>query len=109
MHNFEKGLTEKVKSNKPKFPLWGTGGLTHRCTEGFNSCNSCLNSCYYLTCRPNLKLPDMLAVSNKYDAIKYKTPTGSQLNCKGWIQEAALRMLLNNLDPEVAERPDDLI
>ena len=45
----------------------------------------------------------------KYDAIKYKTPTGNQLNCKGWIQEAALRMLLNNLDPEVAERPDDLI
>jgi urocanate hydratase len=45
----------------------------------------------------------------KYDPIKYKTPTGSQLNCKGWIQEAALRMLLNNLNPEVAERPDDLI
>src|SRR5881275_478020 len=45
----------------------------------------------------------------KYDAIKYKTPTGSQLNCKGWVQEAALRMLLNNLNPEVAERPDDLI
>lgn len=44
-----------------------------------------------------------------YDPIKYKTPTGTQLNCKGWIQEAALRMLLNNLDPEVAERPDDLI
>src|SRR5262252_8807425 len=44
-----------------------------------------------------------------YDAIKYKTPTGSQLNCKGWIQEAALRMLLNNLNPEVAERPDELI
>ena len=46
---------------------------------------------------------------NKYDPIKYKTPTGNQLTCKGWIQEAALRMLLNNLDPEVAERPDDLI
>lgn len=45
----------------------------------------------------------------KYDAVKYKTPTGSKLNCKGWVQEAALRMLLNNLDPEVAERPDDLI
>jgi urocanate hydratase len=44
-----------------------------------------------------------------YDAIKYKTPTGNKLSCKGWIQEAALRMLLNNLDPEVAERPDDLI
>ncbi|MFM2360679.1 MAG: urocanate hydratase [Bacteroidota bacterium] len=45
----------------------------------------------------------------KYDPIKYKTPTGTTLNCKGWVQEAALRMLLNNLDPEVAERPDDLI
>ncbi len=44
-----------------------------------------------------------------YDPIKYKTPTGNTLSCKGWIQEAALRMLLNNLDPEVAERPDDLI
>ena len=45
----------------------------------------------------------------KYDPVKYKTPTGSSITCKGWIQEAALRMLLNNLDPEVAERPDDLI
>src|SRR4249919_1291801 len=44
-----------------------------------------------------------------YDAIKYATPTGTNLTCKGWIQEAALRMLLNNLNPEVAERPDDLI
>jgi urocanate hydratase len=46
---------------------------------------------------------------SRYDSIKYATPTGTQLNCKGWIQEAALRMLLNNLNPEVAERPDDLI
>src|ERR1700676_5472609 len=45
----------------------------------------------------------------RYDPVKYKTPTGPKLNCKGWIQEAAYRMLLNNLDPEVAERPDDLI
>ena len=37
------------------------------------------------------------------------TPTGNTLTCTGWIQEAALRMLLNNLDPEVAERPEDLI
>ena len=44
-----------------------------------------------------------------YDPIKYATPTGTQMSCKGWIQEAALRMLLNNLNPEVAERPDDLI
>jgi urocanate hydratase len=48
-------------------------------------------------------------ITAKYDFVKYKTPTGTQLNCKGWIQEAALRMLLNNLDPEVAERPEDLI
>lgn len=45
----------------------------------------------------------------KYDPVKYKTPTGTKLTCKGWVQEAALRMLLNNLDPAVAERPDDLI
>ncbi len=46
---------------------------------------------------------------SKYDALKYKTPTGPKLNCKGWAQEAALRMLLNNLNPEVAEKPDELI
>ncbi len=38
-----------------------------------------------------------------------KTPTGTKLNTKGWVQEAALRMLMNNLDEEVAERPEDLI
>ena len=38
-----------------------------------------------------------------------RTPTGTTLSCKGWIQEAALCMLLNNLDPNVAERPEDLI
>jgi urocanate hydratase len=43
------------------------------------------------------------------DLSKRNTPNGTQLNCKGWVQEAALRMLLNNLDPEVAERPEDLI
>ena len=48
-------------------------------------------------------------IASRYDPIKYKTPTGNKLSCKGWIQEAALRMLLNNLNPEVAERPDDLI
>ncbi|HET7002454.1 MAG TPA: urocanate hydratase [Puia sp.] len=45
----------------------------------------------------------------RYNPVKYKTPTGTKLNCKGWIQEAAYRMLLNNLNPEVAERPDELI
>jgi urocanate hydratase len=38
-----------------------------------------------------------------------RAPRGTTLSCKGWPQEAALRMLMNNLDPEVAERPDDLI
>ena len=38
-----------------------------------------------------------------------RAPRGTSLSCKGWIQEAALRMLMNNLDPEVAERPQDLI
>ncbi len=50
-----------------------------------------------------------LAAQRRYDPVRYKTPTGSTLRCKGWVQEAALRMLLNNLDPNVAERPDDLI
>jgi urocanate hydratase len=36
-------------------------------------------------------------------------PRGSTISCKGWQQEAALRMLMNNLDPQVAERPDDLV
>ena len=34
---------------------------------------------------------------------------GSEISCKGWVQEAALRMLMNNLDPDVAERPSDLV
>ena len=38
-----------------------------------------------------------------------RAPRGSEISCKGWQQEAALRMLMNNLDPEVAERPDDLV
>ena len=38
-----------------------------------------------------------------------RAPRGSALSCRGWQQEAALRMLMNNLDPEVAERPDDLV
>jgi urocanate hydratase len=38
-----------------------------------------------------------------------KAPRGDQISCKGWPQEAAMRMLMNNLDPEVAERPDDLV
>ena len=46
-------------------------------------------------------------MSGKYKQIK--APTGTKLSCKGWHQEAALRMLMNNLDPDVAEKPDELI
>src|SRR6476469_2300927 len=38
-----------------------------------------------------------------------RAPRGTALSCRGWLQEAALRMLMNNLDPEVAERPEQLI
>jgi urocanate hydratase len=38
-----------------------------------------------------------------------RAPRGNRISCKGWQQEAALRMLMNNLDPEVAERPQDLV
>jgi urocanate hydratase len=51
----------------------------------------------------------MTNATKNYNSVKYATPTGTKLNCKGWVQEAALRMLLNNLDPEVAERPEELI
>ena len=38
-----------------------------------------------------------------------KAPRGTSISCRGWIQEAAMRMLMNNLDPDVAEKPDELI
>ena len=41
--------------------------------------------------------------------LPIKAPRGKNLNCKGWLQEAALRMLMNNLDAEVAEKPEELI
>jgi urocanate hydratase len=40
---------------------------------------------------------------------KIQAPRGEKISCKGWIQEAAMRMLMNNLDPNVAEKPDELI
>ncbi|MDC0669689.1 urocanate hydratase [Nannocystis radixulma] len=43
------------------------------------------------------------------NAPEIRAPRGTALSCKGWPQEAALRMLMNNLDPEVAERPQDLV
>ncbi len=45
----------------------------------------------------------------EFDVKSIKAPRGNVLTCKGWAQEAALRMLMNNLDPEVAEKPEELI
>jgi urocanate hydratase len=42
-------------------------------------------------------------------AREVRAPRGPQITCRGWLQEAALRMLMNNLDPDVAERPDELV
>jgi urocanate hydratase len=42
-------------------------------------------------------------------SIPIRAPRGTALSCKGWHQEAAMRMLMNNLDPDVAERPEELI
>ncbi len=47
--------------------------------------------------------------SNNTDRTPIHAPRGAQRSCKGWAQEAAMRMLMNNLDPEVAEHPDQLI
>ena len=47
--------------------------------------------------------------TSHFKSTSLQTPIGNTLRCKGWVQEAALRMLLNNLDPAVAERPEDLI
>src|SRR5215472_5711536 len=44
-----------------------------------------------------------------HGARTVRAPRGTRISCKGWQQEAALRMLMNNLDPDVAERPDDLV
>jgi urocanate hydratase len=46
---------------------------------------------------------------NRTAAAVVRAPRGAQISCKSWLQEAALRMLMNNLDPEVAERPEDLV
>lgn len=50
-----------------------------------------------------------LGDNKNYKPQKIYAPRGSTLNCKGWIQEAAFRMIQNNLDPEVAEKPEELI
>jgi len=48
-------------------------------------------------------------VENNMEAPSVRAPRGTEISCKGWQQEAALRMLMNNLDPEVGEKPQELI
>lgn len=50
-----------------------------------------------------------MAIREEYEYKEVKAPRGTQLQTKGWSQEGALRMLMNNLDPEVAEKPEELI
>ncbi|MFQ6070704.1 MAG: urocanate hydratase [Candidatus Aminicenantales bacterium] len=50
-----------------------------------------------------------LSEKKKYEYRPVKAPRGTTLNTKGWSQEGALRMMMNNLDPEVAEKPEELI
>ena len=50
-----------------------------------------------------------MAMEGKYEYKEVRAPGGLELQTKGWSQEGALRMLMNNLDPEVAEKPEELI
>jgi urocanate hydratase len=54
-------------------------------------------------------MPDETTSGAAQQPRTVRAPRGSALSCKGWHQEAALRMLMNNLDPDVAERPQDLV
>jgi urocanate hydratase len=56
-----------------------------------------------------LIIPAVMVAAPVSSARPVRAPRGSTMQCRGWEQEAALRMLMNNLDPEVAERPDDLV
>jgi urocanate hydratase len=49
------------------------------------------------------------AAGTRHREVEIHAPTGAEMSCKGWVQEAALRMLMNNLDPAVAEHPEELI
>src|SRR5207247_9886182 len=53
------------------------------------------------------RIPDM--TTTLHEARTIRAPRGTTISCRGWQQEAALRMLMNNLDPEVAEHPNQLI
>src|SRR5262249_58190891 len=58
---------------------------------------------------PAVAAPYNVCVSATTPPRVIRAARGTALRCRGWVQEAALRMLENNLDPEVAERPEDLV
>jgi urocanate hydratase len=59
--------------------------------------------------KDQIHLSNIISMSTATGKRTIKAPTGTALNCKNWISEAAYRMIQNNLDPEVAERPEDLV
>jgi urocanate hydratase len=56
-----------------------------------------------------MKLESAMPTTELLTHTEIRAPRGTKLRCKGWKQEAAMRMLMNNLDPDVAERPQDLV
>src|SRR2546425_8299413 len=58
---------------------------------------------------PRMRAAEEGSAAKGHEYRPIRAPRGTSLRCKGWHQEAALRMLMNNLDPEVAERPEDLV
>src|SRR5579863_9944451 len=85
-----------------KMPIRGHG-------DGKNDCNDSRR----IDCHPGLESgpgEPMRESAEARGAVKsIRAPRGTAISCKSWQQEAALRMLMNNLDPEVAERPEDLV
>lgn len=64
-----------------------------------------------LICGSNLKgrSPIVTTMTTKFRDVEIRAPRGTQLNAKSWLTEAPLRMLMNNLDPDVAENPKELV
>ena len=64
-----------------------------------------------LICGSNLKgrSPIVTTMATKFRDVEIRAPRGTQLSAKSWLTEAPLRMLMNNLDPDVAENPKELV
>src|SRR5690349_11991745 len=80
-------------------------------TQGFSAAPSkvCRLLSEFLLRPPRSRQPWGKSPSMSTDRPNIRAPRGTELSCKGWVQEAALRMLMNNLDREVAEAPEQLV